>query len=172
MIDFILDNFVWGGDIQQDFNKFFVFLKVLCIFIFVGLGFGIIGGIYNVLMFDMMEKSLRMFVFGSNQFFGLFNVNVVQFENYLMWVKLLGIVGLVVLLLILMGVFLIWKCRKIGFFIYVLGEIVLIFFFIMFMLVFFGMMLIGMLSGIGVGFSIFIVVVFVIMYGVNYKYLC
>lgn len=169
MTDTIDTNSSWGDEQIQDGNKLPVFLKVLCILTFVGSGFGIIGGLYGALSASRTRKSFELLRTTDNPFVG--KVTDAQIENLIHWQTIAGYVGLVASLLTLTGALLMWRRKKAGFGIYILGEIAPISTAILTAMAASGMAFMGIGTTVGVVFNILIAAAFIIMYGVNYKHL-
>ena len=92
------------------------FLKVLCILSFIGIGFAVIGGIYNLLTFQTAIEGLRM----ASAFLGDVGES---FDKFIQWGTTVYIINIVAALLCLVGVYMMWNLKKTGFYIYLIGEI-------------------------------------------------
>lgn len=140
------------------------FLKVLCILTFVGAGFAILGSIYSLFMNDFTIKTLENnpFMQNSGEYIALMKK----------WGLLGGLLNLLGATLCLVGALVMWKLKKSGFYIYVLGQILPF-------VVLYGLMggktpSMGFMSGfvaVGQVIGIIFPLAFVIMYGVNLKHL-
>lgn len=139
-----------------------VFLTVLCILTFVGSGFGIIAALMGMLAFGTLENSTAEL----NDLGG-----PVDFGNAYRWMKVSYLLSLLGSLLCLVGALFMWRLKKLGYFIYVPGQILpLIGSFLTVNSMFGG----GILAGLGVitvVVSAVFPLAFIIMYGLNLKYM-
>lgn len=157
------------GDVRSSKNELPMFLNVLTILTFIGSGFGVNVSIYNFATIEqqieqqkediqMLEKLVAM---DNNPFMGadMLESMKVMYEN----IYLIQGTALLVAIGCLIGAFMMRKLQKNGFYIYtaacVIGVAVPL------AVIGFGMM--GMMIVLGSVFSI----AFIIMYGVNYKYM-
>ena len=152
-----------------DSDKIPNFLKVLCILTFVGAGFGILGGASNLLLSDLTETSLKLSssmldASPANELFGF------DFEQMIVWQKYINIAGLLGAILCLVGALIMWKRKKIGFYIYAPGAIFPSIVAIMGMKYMFTGLL-GSLASIGGYGSFLFGIAFVVMYGLNLKHM-
>lgn len=113
-------------DLEEEEQKGIpTFLKVLCILTFIGAGFGIIGAIYSVAMHDftmnMMSRSLES---AQNNPFMPKNFNATYMETLEKWGMVSYGLNFLGSFLCLMGAIFMWKLKKSGFYVYVLGQIV------------------------------------------------
>jgi len=150
------------------------FLTVLCILSFVGIGLVVISSLYNVIIYsgDTVKNSLEQasqILQQSNNPFGNFIQNP---DEYISAMFTMNLVNLISAMVCLVGVIMMWKLKKLGFFIYTVAELA-------------SPIIAMILSGrIGMGsafFASFMVVImvislifalaFVIMYAVNLKHL-
>ena len=164
-----IDSSAWGQEPMQNQYKMPAFLKVLCILTFVGSGFGIIGGIYTALSGENTRRSYEILSSTNSKFMG--NISDAQLDNLVHWQTIGGYVTLFACLLTLTGALLMWRRKKVGFGIYIVGEIAPIVTGILVAMAASGMSFMGIGSTIGVVFNILIAAAFIIMYGVNYKHL-
>lgn len=93
-----------------------VFLTVLCILSFVGIGISLLVNIYNLNAFA--QQSLSGF-----DFFGAFNPTVKAMLAFFKYLKLTVILKFVFDILCLVGVILMFKLNKKGYYIYIVGEL-------------------------------------------------
>jgi hypothetical protein len=152
-----------------------VFLKVLCILTFVGAGLGFLGGIWT---FFTVQNTFGAFANlpGLNMFQGM--------EEYIFWAKLQAGAQMICNLLCIVGAVLMMQLKKVGYFMYLGGEIVPLFFAFMVAskqaemmssigsgIMPFGGGMMSSLTWAGLIFQVIFVVAFVIMYSVNLKHL-
>lgn len=149
-------------DKVQTESKRPVFLTVLCILTFVGAGFGIIAALIGMLAFGTLEDSTAEL----NDLGG-----PVDFGNAYRWMKISYLLSLAGSVLCLVGALFMWRLKKFGFFIYVPGQVLpLIGSFLTVNSMFGG----GILAGFGmitIVFSALFPLAFIIMYGLNLKYM-
>jgi hypothetical protein len=142
------------------------FLTVLCVLSFIGNGLGLFQGAMGLLMvgiWSQMFKALNR----NGAKMGQAQVEVQNVFNSITWFSLMFIVASV---LCLVGAILMWKLKKSGFILYVLGQCLPV----LGTLFLFGFMFSGPAVGFGVMISIFSAIfpiAFVIMYGLNLKHL-
>lgn len=141
------------------------FLKVLCILTFVGAGIGVLSGIYSLFMNNFAIRTLE-----SSPVFTNMGEYVTLMKKWGMLLALLNLLGAV---FCLVGALVMWKLKKVGFYIYVLGQI----------LPFIGLygLMGGMTPNMGGIMSGFMLIgqvagfifplAFIIMYGVNLKHM-
>ncbi len=140
-----------------------VFLKVLCILTFVGSGMGILGALMNLLLKGFLEKT-------ANQTHGLYDAMGVNVEEMLRWQMYSNIANLLGSLLCLFGALMMWRLKRVGFYLYVPGNLIpLIVSFFAINHVIGGPFAGFGIAGVALG-SIFYFA-FIVMYGVNYKHL-
>lgn len=148
------------------------FLTVLCILTFVGSGWGIVSGIRGYFtadatasimsdtrskMEDQMEgKEQPAFVKGmmSNAFSAMSADSI----------KKNSLVSILSCILTLTGAIMMWSLRKTGYYLYIAGIVIAI----VAPLLLFGGGLLGLMSG---GVTAVIGIAFIVMYGVNTKYM-
>lgn len=115
-----MEDILDSGDVQ-DTGKLPIFLKVLCILTFVGAGLGLLGGLYNMLMFDSVMKQLEQTQSILNDSpFGSFNGIIEATKKWGMLSYSLTTLGNA---LCIVGALMMWKLKKVGFFTYVVGEL-------------------------------------------------
>lgn len=139
------------------------FITVLCILTFIGVAFGVIGSIVG---WFSTQKMVDMVNNMPDQDFssmpGMEDMGS-KMELMVKWKNVNLIVGIVGSLLCLVGALQMWKLKRTGYFIYVVGEIVpIIITGILMGSVFFkGYQIIGLI----------LPIVFVVLYSINLKYL-
>ena len=142
------------------------FLTVLCILSFIGNGLGLLQGAMGLLMIGLWSQMFKAFNRnGANM--RQAQLGVENVFNSITWFSLMFIVASA---LCLVGAILMWKLKKSGFILYFLGQCLPV----LGTLFLFGSMFSGPAVGFGVMISIFSAIfpiAFVIMYGLNLKYL-
>jgi hypothetical protein len=159
-------------DLEQNQNNTLpVFLKVLCILTFVGAGYGVLTGLFGMITFQSTGEELEQTreLMAGNPMVGDMTEFLELNQKYGFIVQVLAFVGN---LMCLFGALLMWKLKKIGFFLYIPGQILPL-------IGTFGLM--GGLSsassffaGLAVVISVLVAIfpaAFIIMYGLNYKHL-
>ena len=149
------------------------FLQVLCILTFVGAGLGVVYSFFQLFAISAMETAMEAFGSITDA-----DVNdMLEADNPLAdtyrWMKLAVYAGIFGNLACLAGAIVMWGMRKVGYLVYVVGQAV--------PLVVGVLSMINMVGGVSGGFGAFgligIVIFtifpvgFIIMYGLNYKYL-
>lgn len=94
------------------------FLSVLCILSFAGIGFAFFGSLINI-FFNGAGRSFIM-LHQHNSIFGTIIDNQDQYYHML---YIMGMAGAIAALICLAGVLMMWKLKKSGYFIYIIGEI-------------------------------------------------
>ncbi len=144
-----------------------VFLKVLCILTFVGSGLGILGAFINMATKKMTERTFQsMNRFGSD----LFDTVGFNLDEMMRWQTYMNVANLIGALLCLAGALMMWRLKKIGFYLYVPGAIIPA----IVSAIGVQYMMSGFMSGLGTAGAVIgglISVAFVIMYGLNFKHL-
>jgi hypothetical protein len=149
-----------------------VFLKVLCILTFVGAGLYTLVYLFNMINFENSIKQLEMSqkILSKDSPFGDMGGLVEATKEWGMLSYGLGLAGC---LLCLAGALMMWKLKKIGFYIYVLGQII----------PFIGSFLLmsaagnqssafmGAVSTVSVVIAIIFSLAFIVMYAFNLKHL-
>ncbi|MCW3126317.1 MAG: hypothetical protein JWO03_1975 [Bacteroidetes bacterium] len=148
------------------------FLIVLCILTFIGSSYGVYSGISGYFTADfrarvMSETQNKMDEQMSNtaqpemlkNFMGSMFSNM-SADN----IRKSSLINLIANLLTLGGAVLMWGFRKSGYYLYIAGTII----WIIIPLIFFGG---GLLGGISSGLYALVGIAFIIMYGVNVKYM-
>lgn len=141
-----------------------VFLLVLCILTFVGAGLGLLGAVFSVFTMSQTEALYsQMNNFGSD--FGI------DFEETYKWTKISNYMNLLGNALCLAGALFMFKLKKIGYYIYIPGQLLpLIGSYLAINSVFTG----GIFAGLGVVsivFTAMIAIAFIVMYGLNLKHM-
>ena len=143
------------------------FLTLLCILTFIGSGFAILGGLFNLMFSKFTESTLKLTstMMENNPASEFISFDV---EQMMIWQKYINISSLIGGLICLAGALLMWKQKKIGYFLYIPGAIIPA------IVALIGMqyMFTGKLSGfsaLGGYFTVLMSVVFIILYGINYK---
>jgi hypothetical protein len=107
-------------DIENSENKTIpVFLKVLCILTFVGTGIGILSGIYSTLTYS--SSLAQMNTLQNSPFMGEMSEFIELNRKYGFIVQLMALFGNI---LCLVGALIMWKLKKYGFYMYVVGQII------------------------------------------------
>jgi hypothetical protein len=144
-----------------------VFLQVLCILTFVGAGLGILSGFIGILMMGTMEVMVEGMATVAQDMPG--DVENEFLDSY-RWMKIAQVGSLVGNVLCLVGALVMWRMNKIGYFVYILGQALPIAGAFLTMNNIAG----GIFSGFGfagVVLMSLIPIAFIIMYGLNYKYM-
>jgi len=141
------------------------FLTVLCILTFVGAGLGIL---YN--FFTLFWVSTTEGIFSSITEFDDSGELNNSFTNAYRWIKWGIVAGVVGNLICLAGAIVMWTMRKIGFYIYVVGQGIPIVVTVLSYGSTFGGDF-GAFGFIGLAISLVFPIGFIVMYGLNYKYL-
>ncbi len=138
------------------------FLKVLCIFSFVGIGIYIVTYVLGYMTLSALSSVSESISSGFND--PSVDSAVSSMDPLVKNGALYYILSLVACVLCLVGVIMMWKLKKTGFFIYLVGEVAPI------ILPF---ILLGGFGALGFFSMIlsFIPIAFIIMYGLNYKHL-
>jgi len=142
------------------------FLKVLCILSFVGAPLGLISGIMNYFTYSNLEKlgSAVDAAGGDGKSMeksleALSSAFQMDYKKIAMGYMIIGLLNLV----ILAGALIMWNLKKMGFYVYTLGQVAILG-------VMFGYIG-GMVGGImGIMTAIF-AIAFIIMYAVNLKHM-
>jgi hypothetical protein len=160
-----LDNFQGIANVKQIVRP--TFLSVLCVLAFIGNGLGIIQGLFFWAMSGFYAKLFSLFDNGK----AVKGNEMKMIENFLNGITWWAISIIVGSLVCLIGAILMWKLKKSGYFIYILGQIVpilgVLFFFLRIM------------KNVGVnGGGMFFVflsaifpIAFIVMFGLNQKHL-
>jgi hypothetical protein len=135
------------------------FLTVLCILSFVGIGIGVISGLYSLMTFSSTIALMQ----GSA---GLFGGELGEsIDALIKWGQTVYIIDIVSALICLGGVLMMWNLKKTGFFIYLIGEIAPA-------IASFALMGgFGPLGTMAMVFGLIFPIAFIIMYGLNLKHM-
>lgn len=147
------------------------FLTVLCILTFVGSGFGLISALFGLMFsgmndasFQMMERSMENNPFADS--FGFNFEEMARWTAYSQWANLVGSA------LCLTGALMMWKLKKIGFFLYIPGWIIPVTISAIAMqYIMSGSGVFSNFGSLGIVVNVIFAAAFIIMYGVNYKHL-
>lgn len=142
-----------------------VFLKVLCILTFVGAGITILSSLFSIFTMGQLEQSMKLMddAFSDAQL-------GVDFGNSYRWTKISYFLNLFGSLMCLAGALFMWRLKKFGFYIYIVGQILPLIG--SFMTI--NSMLKGVLASFGMIAMIFgmlFPIAFIIMYGLNLKHM-
>lgn len=141
-----------------------VFLLVLCILTFVGAGLGLLGAIFSVFTMSQTEE-----VYSQMNSFGT-DIGIDFRESY-KWTKIANYANLVGNALCLTGALFMFQLKKIGFYVYIPGQMLpLIGAYLAMNSMFTG----GLFAGIGMVSMVFntmIAIAFIVMYGLNLKHM-
>lgn len=142
-----------------------VFLTVLCILSFIGSSLGFIGAIWG---YVSVKASAELYQnMGNAEGEDPLGVMSSVQDSLLKAVENAVpnlIIGLTCSILCLVGALMMWKLNKKGIFIYALGELAQ-------PITAFVLSGGGLIGGIGAAFSLIVAIVFVVLYGMNYKHL-
>lgn len=158
---------------EQGPAKLPVFLKVLCILTFVSCGLTFISSIYGLLTAKQSEATMKMMMrMQHNEDMPEIVGNVQQgFAKMMEWTTTSHYLALGNVVICLAGALLMWRLKKVGYFIYIFGQILPF------------ISLVGMYSAVQdipiLGFSMIIggvfaaifSIAFIIMYGLNVKHM-
>jgi hypothetical protein len=142
-----------------------VFVTVLCILTFCGAGITIFSSLFSILTMGQLETSMNE----MNKVFDDTNLGM-DFGNSYRWMKISYVLNLVGSLLCLAGALFMWKLKKIGFYIYIVGQVLPIIGSFMTM----NSIKLGAFAGFGIIASIIgmmFPIAFIIMYGLNLKHM-
>lgn len=149
-----------------------VFLKVLCILTFVGAGLYALVYIFNMINFESSIRQLEMsqeILSSSKSPFGDMSGLVEATKKWGMLSYMLGLAGCI---LCLAGALMMWKLKKIGFYIYVAGQIIpFIGSFLMISANTGSSAFMGAVSTFSIVLSIILSLAFIVMYAFNLKHL-
>ena len=141
-----------------------MFLQVLCILTFVGAGLGIAQSLFTIFIVGAFDNAMNTLAdLDSGPF-------VDEFQNSYRWTKISYILNLVGSLLCLAGALIMWRLRKYGYFIYVLGQLLPLIGSFMVMNAF-STGFLGGLGFIGLALGAIFPIGFIIMYGLNLKHM-
>lgn len=149
------------------------FLTVLCILTFIGSGWGVLSQLFSLLFTNLVDMSAQTEQFnavmdnmeseaGTSFLSGILNSSQEVMQATMMHAKSIAVISLVLSLLSLCGAILMFSLRRIGFYIYVVAQLLLLFvvpYFAGFSMI----VVMGML------FSALFTIVFIILYALNLK---
>jgi hypothetical protein len=136
------------------------FLKVLCILSFVGIGLVFISSIYNIFTIQSTIDSLK----SLNGLFGGSDMGS-AIDALIKYGQIDYIINAVCVIICLIGVLMMWKLKKTGFYIYVVGEIAPAIFSFALLGGFGALGTMAMIAG------LIFPIAFIIMYALNLKHL-
>lgn len=150
-------------------------LTVLCILTFIGSGWGILSHLFSLLTAGMVDSSIQMEQYtnmmdsmggdsGSSFLSGLMSSSMEILQATALYAKQIAISGLVLSVISLLGSIFMYRLQRIGFYLYVAAQIVMLFV----LPVFAGFSWLAISSML---FSGVVTAVFIILYGINLKYL-
>lgn len=149
-------------------TKLPVFLKVLCILTFVGSGLGILGALGGLAMGGMNERLLQdMNDIGG----GIYDDLGMDIDAMIAWTKYSNIANLFGSALCLTGALMMWKLKKVGFYLYVPGNLIPAIVSVFAMQYIMPSGPFAAIGTAGAAFGIIFSIAFIVMYGVNYKHL-
>ncbi|WP_302567687.1 hypothetical protein [Culturomica massiliensis] len=149
------------------------FLTVLCILTFIGSGWGVLSQLFSLLFTNLVDVSAQTEQLntmmdnmesgaGTSFLSGILSSSQEVMQATMMHAKSIAVIGLVLSLLSLCGAILMFSLRRIGFYIYTVAQLLLLFvvpYFAGFSMI----VVMGML------FSALFTVVFIILYALNLK---
>ncbi len=142
-----------------------VFITVLCILTFSGAGLTIITSLFSIFTMGQLETSMN----NMNEAFGDSDIGM-DFGNSYRWMKLSYVLNLVGSLLCLAGALFMWKLKRLGFYIYIVGQLLPIIGSFMTM----NSIKMGAFASLGIIATIIgmmFPIAFIIMYGLNLKHM-
>lgn len=137
------------------------FLTVLCILSYIGVGLAVITSLVAL----TAGKAGSMFMNAAKDMEGMEAPGMETASKGLQYASSVSAISLISALVVLVGVIMMWKLKKTGYYIYIVGEIapVIASFLLIGMSGFFG----GFMAMIGLIFP----VLFIILYGLNVKHM-
>ena len=145
------------------------FLKVLCILSFIGVGLAVITSIMGYFTAKSAGAMAQGFAdlgtqMSEGQASGEINTAMEQVNATIKYAGINAAVGVIAALICLVGVIMMWKLKKTGFYIYVVGEIAP---------VIAGAVLLGgtFFGGMAIAMSLIVPIAFIVMYGMNLKHM-
>lgn len=146
-----------------------VFLKVLCILTFISCGLGFLSATYGLTTQSKMVESLKYIPRpGRDNAF----INVIDhIDDIVKWSTIGNYLSLANCLLCLGGALLMWNLKKVGFFVYSFGQILPFITLLGMYSALKDIPLLGFAMLLGSFFATFFAIAFIIMYGVNLKYM-
>ncbi|MFT5778601.1 MAG: hypothetical protein ACI837_001557 [Crocinitomicaceae bacterium] len=146
------------------------FITVLCILSFVGTGIGLLAGLFSILIVSGAESSFDRLgdLYGDSSYSS-------GMDEYYRWTKISNYLGLLGNAMCLTGALIMWNLKKVGYFIYIPGQIIPFFGAVMvYSSTSFGFGGGGMfenLGMIGLVLGALFPLAFIVMYGVNLKHM-
>lgn len=144
-----------------------MFLKVLCILTFVGAGLGVLGGLIGFFTMNLVRESMEVANSMSEEIYDRMGMNMEAVYDWQVYSNLANFIGA---LLCLTGALLMWRLKKIGYYLYVPGAILPVIVGAIAM----QYIMTGIMAGfgmIGIVINVLISGAFIVMYGLNLKYL-
>lgn len=140
------------------------FLTVLCILTFVGVGVSIVYNWYSLYQVNQLEKAFSLL---GNSTFNTWGSDI---DNSYKWLKISIVINLFGALLCLVSAIIMFNLRKFGYYIYIGGQIIPL------VIAFFAASnnSFGLFGGLGYIWLLALMVFpvgFIIMYGLNFKYM-
>ena len=152
---------------QESGDKRPIFLTVLCILTFVGSGFASLAAIFSLMFSGAMESTLQV---SKNAMRNIDDNGILDmdFEQIMIWQKYMNLSAFLGALMCLTGALLMWRLKKLGYFIYIPGAIIPAIVGIIATKAMFSGAMSG-LASIGGYLGLVFALVFVVLYGLNYK---
>ena len=149
------------------------FLTVLCILTFIGSGWGVLSQLFSLLFTNLVDVSAQTEQLntmmdnmesgaGTSFLSGILSSSQEVMQATMMHAKSIAVISLVLSLLSLCGAILMFSLRRIGFYIYTVAQLLLLF-----VVPYFAGF--SMLVVMGMLFSALFTVVFIILYALNLK---
>ena len=157
------ENLVFNEPNQVEVPKRPQFITVLCILTFIGSALGIIGAIYGYFSAKASATMFETMGNGGDSYGMMAELQETArkaVENALPNL----IIGVVCSLLCLFGAIQMWQLKKMGFYIYTVGEIIP-------PIAAFILGAGGMIGGMGAAVGLIIAIVWIILYGINLKHM-
>lgn len=154
--------------IEPQVPKLPVFLKVLCILTFVGSGMGILGALMNLVVSGVSKNILNT---ANEMSDGMYDRMGMDIDEMIRWTAYSNYANLLGSVLCLAGALMMWKLKRVGFYLYIPGNLVPL---IMSFIVVNYTMGSGPFASLGIAglaFSSLFYIAFIVMYGFNYKHL-
>lgn len=149
-----------------------VFLTVICILTFVGCGIYLISSLVG--LFGNQEAQLRAsfeLQKGNPATAPMAKAMLMKIPEFMKWSQISNYASLINVALCLTGSLMMWKLKKMGFIIYIAGEVVIIAASIGLYMVVKDVPFMGMTMLITNVFTTLVLIAFIIMYGVNLKHM-
>lgn len=162
-------------EVQQNKPQRPTFLLVLCILTFIGSGWNVLTNLFSIFTAGFMNGNLQMEQYSnmvgemennsaSAFMSGFLNSSMEVLQATAMHAREIAVMQLVLSLLSLLGAILMFQLRRSGFFLYTAAQILALFV-LPYFAGFSTLVVIGML------WSAFISLIFIVMYAVNLKYM-